>query len=86
MAAVRCGIDEHVLRLFLKSALDDRLQILVFDLKLLEGEIIHIDDELIIAVLDLRDHTIQILELMLVYLDHTEALIIVLIQYRLDGG
>ena len=34
MTAVRCGIDEYIVRSDLKSALDDSLEILVLDLKL----------------------------------------------------
>ena len=49
-------------------------------------KIIHIDDKLVVAVLDLGDHGRQILELMLVNLDHAQALVIKLIDNCLDTG
>ena len=86
MAAVRGGVDEHIVRLSLQSALDDRLQVFVFDFKLLEGEVVHVDDKFIIPVLDLGDDIVEVLELMLVHLDHPKALVIVFIEDSLDGG
>ena len=86
MSAVRCRIDQYIIRLFLKSALDHRLQILIFYLKFLEREIIHINDKFIIPVFDLCDHRVQILELMLVYFDHPKSIIIIFIDDRLDTG
>ena len=86
MTAVGGGVDHHVLRLRLQSALDDGLQVFVFQLRLLKGQIVHEDDETVVAVLDLADDLGEVLELVLVDLDHAQALIVVLVQHRLDAG
>ena len=85
MAAVRRRIDQDIVRLLLQSALDYRFQILVFDLKLLKGKIIHVNDKFIIAVLNLRDDLIQILKLMFVNLDDAQSAVIVPVQDCLDA-
>ena len=85
MPAVRGGIDQNIFRLLFQSALNDCLQVLVFDLKFLKGKIVHINDEFVIPVLDLRNHLVQILELMLVNLNDPKPLIIVTVQDRLDA-
>ena len=85
MAPVRRRIDQDIVRLLLQSALDYRFQILVFDLKLLKGKIIHVNNKFIIAVLNLRDDLIQILKLMLVDLDDAQSAVIVPVQDCLDA-
>ena len=80
------GVDQHVVRLLLQSALDDRLQILVFRLKILKAQIVHVNDEPVIAVLDLRDHVVQIPELVAVYLNDTQAPVVVFVGDGLDAG
>ena len=85
MTAVGCRIDQDIVRLRLHTAFDDGLQELVLDLKFFERKIIHVDDELVIAVLDLGDDRREILELVLVDLDHAQALRIELVDDRLDA-
>ena len=86
VAAVAGGIDQDILRLLLQPAFNDCLQVLVVGLKILEGQIVHIDDKPVIAVLDPVDHGIQIMQLMLVQFDDTQATVIVLVEDRLDAG
>ena len=71
VASVGGCIDQYVVRFFLKTALDHCLQIFIFDLKLFKREIIHVNNELVIAVFDLCDDIIQITELVLVHFDQT---------------
>ena len=85
MSSVGSSIDQDIIRLSLQPAFDHGLQILIFNLKFFKGQIVHIDNKFVIPVLDLGDHIIQILKLMLVYLDHPQSLIIVLVQDRFDG-
>ena len=84
--AVGGGIDQHILRLRLHPSLDDRLQEFIFNLKFFKRQIIHINNEFVIAVLDLGDDIGEIFKLMLVDLDHTESLGIKFIDDRLDAG
>ena len=86
VAAVRGGVDQHVFRLRFQAALDDGLQVLVLQLRFLEGEIVHVNDEAVVPVLDLVDDPGEILELVLVDLDHPEAPGVVHVQDRLDAG
>ena len=86
MTPVAGRIYQDIIRFLLQTALNYCLQILVFNLKFLKRKIIHINNKLIIPVLDLRNHIIQILELMFIDFDHTKSLIIILIQDRLDRG
>ena len=84
--AVGGGVDQDVVRLGLEAALDHSLQVLVFDLKLLKGEIIHINDELVVPVLHLRDDIGKILELVLVDLNESQSLGIELVESGLHCG
>ena len=84
MSSVTCCIDQDIVRLLLQTTLDHCLQIFIFDFKFLEWQIIHIDNEFIVSVLDLGDHIIQILKLMLIHLDNTKSLIIITVQDSLD--
>ena len=84
-SVARC-IDQDIIRFLLKSALDYCFQIFILDLKFLKGKIIHVNNKTVITVLDLGDHLIEILELMLVGLNNTKSLIIILIQDTLDAG
>ncbi len=43
-------------------------------------------NKFVITVFDLCDHIIQILKLMLVYFDHTQSLVIILVQDSFDAG
>ena len=43
-------INQHIVRLFLQSALNHRFQIFIFDLEILKTQIVHIDNKLIIPV------------------------------------
>ena len=86
MSAVRGCVDQYVVRFLLQAALDHCLQIFVFNLELLEGEVIHVNNELIIPVLDLRNHIVQVTELMFVHLDQTQSPVIILIGDRLYAG
>ena len=71
---------------FFQTSLDHSFQVFVLDLKLLERKIVHVDNEFIISVFDLRNQLVQILELMLVNLDHTKSLIVILIQDTFNAG
>ena len=86
MSAVRSCIDQHIIRLSLKPALNYRFQIFIFNLKFFKRQIIHINNEFIIAVLHLCNHIVQVLELMFIHFDHTESLIVILIQDCFDRG
>ena len=86
MTPVAGCIDQNVVRLFLQATLDHSLQIFIFDFKLLKGKIIHVKNKFVVAVLDLGDHIIQILELMLIHLDNTKSLVIVAVQNSLNTG
>ena len=86
VTAVGCCVDQHIVWLCLDATLDNSLQELVLDLKFFEGEIVHVDNELVVAVLDLGDDRGKILKLMLVDLDHAQALWIKLIDDGLDAG
>ena len=86
MAPVGGGIDQDVVRLFLKTALDHGFQVFIFNLKFLKGKIIHINDKTIVTVFDLGDDFIKVLELMLIGLNDTKSLIIILVQDSLDTG
>ena len=85
VAAVGCGVDQDVVRSRLKSALDHSFKIFILYLEILERQVVHVDDEPVVPVLYTGDHGSEILELMLVDLDHPEALIIVLVYQGLDG-
>ena len=74
MPSVGGGINQDVGRLLLQPAFDNRLQVLIFDFKILKAQVIHIDDKLIIPVFNLADHIIQILELVLIYLNDAQPL------------
>ena len=86
MPAVGGSVDEYVVRLFLQPALDDCLQIFILDLELLKGEVVHVNDKLVVPVLDLGDDIVEVLELMLVHLDHPQSLVVVFVEDSLDGG
>ena len=58
MPAVRCGIDQHIVRFPLQPSLDDRLQVFVLRLKFLEREVVHVNDKFIVAVLNLGDYIV----------------------------
>ena len=85
MAAVARGVNQDVVGLDLKPALDNGLEVFVLDFKFLEGQIIHVDNEFVIAVLDAGDNALQVLELMLVDLNHAQALVVVFVENRLDA-
>ena len=86
MAPVGCRIDQDIVRSCFHTALDHSLQIFVLNFKFLKGKVIHINDKLIVPVLDICDHRRKILELVLVNLDHAKAIIIILIDDRFDTG
>ena len=79
-------VDQDIVRPLFHAALDHRLEILVVCLIFLKGQVIHIDDEAVIPVLDLRDDVDQILELMTVNLDDPQSSVIVFVQNRADRG
>ena len=66
--------------------LDHSLEIFILDLMLLEGQIVDIYNEAIIALLDGRNHSRQQAELMLIDLDHAQTALKILIEHRLDAG
>ena len=70
MTPVACRIDEDVVRLHFETAFDDCLEVFIFNLEILEGKIIHIDDEFIVAVFHLGDDALEIRELVLVDFNH----------------
>ena len=79
-------IDQNIVRFTLQTTFDHSFQIFVFNFKFFEGKVIHVDDKLVIAVLDLSNDLVQILELMLVSFNDTKSLIIILVQDSLDTG
>ena len=84
MTTVRGRIDQNIIRLDLQATFDDCLQIFVFCLEFLKGQVIHVNDESIVSILDLGNNLRQILKLMLIDLDHTKSLIVIFIYDRLD--
>ena len=84
-AVGRC-VDQHIVRFFLQTALNHSFQVFILNFKLFKRKIIHINDKFVIPVFDLGNDIIKILELMLVNLDHPQALIVVLVQDGLDAG
>ena len=86
VAAVAGGVDEDVFRPGLHSAFDDGLQEFIVGLEIFEREVVHIDDEPVAAQLEACDQRGEILELMAVDLDHAQAVLIKLVDDRLDAG
>ena len=86
MTAVGGGVDQHVVRAGLHAALDDGLEVLIFDLVLLKRKVVNIYNEAIIALLDSRNHAGQQPELVLVDLDHAQAVLEILVEHRLNAG
>ena len=86
MAAVGCGVNQYILGFGLQTALDDGLEIFVLDLEFLEGKVVHIDNETVVAVFYLCKDSLQVAELMLVDLDHAQAPVVILIQNGFDTG
>ena len=84
VSSVTCRINQNIVRLLLQTTFDHCFQIFVLNLKFFERQIIHIDNKLIVSVLNLCDYIIQILKLVLVYLNDTKTFIIVTIQDTLD--
>ena len=85
MTPVGSRVDQDIVRPRFHTALDNSFQELVLDFKFLKRKIIHIDNKFIIPILDLCNHGRQILELMLVDLDHAQALSVKFIDNRLDA-
>ena len=86
MPPVGSGVNQHIGRLFLKAALNQRLQVFVFHLKILETQVIHINDKLVIPVFELGDHRVQILKLMLVQFNNTQAFLVIFVGDSLHAG
>ena len=86
VSAVARRINQDIGRLLLQAALDHRLQILVLRLVLLEGKIIHIQNELVVPVLDAGDHVVEIAELIAAHLNDAKAPLIILVRDGLDAG
>ena len=86
VTAVGGRVDQHVLGFGLEAALDHCLEVFVFDLELLKGEVIHVDDKAVVAVFDLGQDPLQIAELVFVDLDHAEAAVVILVEDGLDAG
>ena len=86
MAAVGGGIDQHIARPLPKTALQNSLQIFILQLIFLKRKVIHIDNELVIPILDLLQHIGKRLKLVLVYFDHAQAPAVVFVENRLDAG
>ena len=58
VASVGGGIDQDILRLFLQPSLNHGFQILIFNLKLLKGQIVHVYDKAVISVFDLGNYIV----------------------------
>ena len=86
MSSVGGCIDQHIVRLYFQSTLNNSFQIFIFNFKFFKAQIIHINDKFIVSVLDLCNHIIEILELMLVHLDHTQSQIVIAVDNTLDTG
>ena len=86
MTAVGGGVNQHVSGAFSQTPLKDRLQIFILQLIVLEGQVVHVDDELVVPVLDLLQHVGERLKLVLIYLNDTQPLVIIFIQDRLDAA
>ena len=86
MSAIARCIDQNVGRLFLKAALNDRLQILILRLVLFEGKVVHVQNKLIIPVLDAGNDIVEIAELVPAHLNDPKSPLIILIGNCLDAG
>ncbi len=58
MPPVGSGVNQHVLRLFLKPALNNGFQIFILYLKILKAQIIHVNNEFVISVFNLGNHLV----------------------------
>ena len=85
MASVGCGVNQHIVRALAKPAFQDCLQILVLQLIVFKGKVVHINDELVIPVLNLFQHIGKRLKLMLIYLNDTQSPAVIFIEHRLDA-
>ena len=85
MSAIARCINQNVGRLFLKAALNDRLQIFILRLVLFEGKVIHVQNELIIPVLDAGNDIVEIAELVPAHLNNPKSPLIILIGNCLDA-
>ena len=79
MTAIGSRIDQHIFRSPSQSALNDGFQILILQLALLERKVIHVNDKLVITVLQLLQNRGQCMELMLIDLYDPQSLAIVCI-------
>ena len=86
VTAVGCCIDQDIIRTGLHASFDDCLQEFVFNLEVFERKVIHVNDKAVVPVFYLCNDGGQILELMLVNLDHTKSLIIIFVEQCFDAG
>ena len=86
MAAVGGGVNQHVFRAGLHAPFDHRLQELVLHLVFLKGKVVDENQEAVIPVLDLPQQGRQFPELVLVDLNHPQALVVILVDQGLDAG
>ena len=80
------GVEKDVVRFGLHPALNHRFEELILHLVLLKGEVINKNNEPVIPVFHLGNHRRQVPELMLINLNHPQALVIVLVDQSLDAG
>ena len=86
MAAVGGGVDQHIVGPGLHAALDDRLEELVLDLKILKGQVIDKQNEFTVALFDQGDHVRQGAELVLVQLNEPQPTGVKFMEQRPDAG
>ena len=84
--AVGGGVEQDVVGLGLHAPFDDRLEEFILHLVLLKGQVVDENDEAVVPVLHHGDDRRQIPELVLINLDHPQALVIVFVDEGLDAG
>ena len=86
VAAVRRGVDDHVIRLWDNAAVDDRFQVFVFLFVLVEGQVVEKEDELLaLDGAEMLHERRQLLHLPPLDLDEAQALLVKFVHQSLDG-
>ena len=86
VAAVRRGVDDHVIRLWDNAAVDDRFQVFVFLFIFIKGQVVEKEDELLaLDGAEMLHERRQLLHLSPFDLDEAQALLVKFVHQGLDG-
>ena len=86
MATIAGGVQAHILRRQFQGAFQHTFQMLVLMFSVLERQVIAVDDKALTAFADIINDIRQILQVVLVHLDHPQPPRRKLVQQRLDDG